>query len=97
MNEPYVYKVTVIPVKWNHTRRRRVRYRWCVTLHWSHGIVTSYTTHRSKVIATAIAHRLAQQRLDAQGPNLRLDVVIYNTAMTTVTETPYGRDPRSRA
>jgi hypothetical protein len=97
MSEPYVYNVTVVPVRWSPSRRHRVKYRWCVSLHWSDGVVSSHSTHRSKVVATTVAKRLAEQRLAAQGSNLRLNVTVYNTAMTTVTEIPYGRDPRSRA
>lgn len=87
MYEPYVYKITVVAFE---------NKRWLVSVFWSNNVINSYGDYRWRWVAAAVANRLASERVEAQGTNKRLDVQVFDRELTVVSETAYGRDPRSR-
>lgn len=92
----YVYRITIMATQCGHNRRHRIRWRWSVNVHWSHGVVTDYGTYRSLWLARAVAEALGRDRLRVQGDNKRLEIVIDRRGGNITTKT-LARDPRSLA
>lgn len=87
---PYVYRISVI---YNESAKL-----WHVNLRWSSDLITQWGDFPFRWLAVNSAKRLAQQRVNAQGDNLRLEVHIheknFNSPAQIIT---YARDPRSRS
>ena len=64
---------------------------WMVFAHRSDGSCELVSTHWFAFVANRRALRLAKEAYEVQGPSLRLEANLYNTARIV-----YGQDPRAR-
>lgn len=76
MHEPYVFRISIIPIRAGRDLRHRVRYRWNIKVYWSNSVVNDYGTYRFRWAAVTVADHLGRERLEAQGTNKRLEITI---------------------
>lgn len=89
---PYVYRVTVTPIKSRRGNQTSYRQRWAVKAYWSNSMLGYMGVHRWRWQALRAAHHLAAELVTRQGDNLRLEVTTPDRVQKV-----YGRDPRSTA